>query len=92
MGAIGAPFDQTAAHNRCYKFLREAVVKTSKLLDGDQFEASELEGAGRYQLLKLRYSQSLLSKTAFLRIRVVDFKGHTHLLLLTNAGPFGIAS
>jgi len=38
------------------------------------------------------HCDSLLSKTAFLRIRVVDFKGHTHLLLLTNAGPFGIAS
>jgi hypothetical protein len=36
------------------------------------------------------YRGSLLSKTVFLRIRVVDFKGHTHPLLLINAGPFDI--
>ena len=49
-------FDQTAAHNGCCKFAREAVVKTSQLLDRYKFEAGELKGAARYQPLELRYS------------------------------------
>src|SRR2546427_5609170 len=50
------PFDQTAAHNCCRKFARQAAVKTSELPDGYKFQGAELERTALYQFLELPYS------------------------------------
>ena len=49
------PFDQPAPHNSGCIFPRKAVVKPPEVFDGHQFNAGELEGAGRYQSFESFY-------------------------------------
>ena len=45
-------FDEPAAHHGRSEFARDAVMDGSKLLDGNQLQRREPEGAVRYQLLE----------------------------------------